>query len=112
MIDGHMISERTSLLIHKKIAAIVDDKPDLLDQVRRHLQFKLGKVGGTSGEELWLLILKRPWDQIKPRMLDPGPEGRLLRSNTPFPFILDPIDTDERRRLWKQAKAELSVEMT
>lgn len=44
-------------------------------------------------------------------MLDPGAEGLLLRTKTPFPCVMDPLGIDERRKMWKQAETELSAEM-
>ncbi len=110
MIDGHMIAERTSLLIHHKIAGIVDDDPELLALVQDHINRTVTETGGTLGELLWQSVLQHPWDKVRQHMLDPGADGRLLRSNTPFPLVIGPMDVSERRQMWKQARAELMAE--
>lgn len=112
MIDGHMISERANLLVHRQIAAMVDGSPDILDKASRRIDETVTVTGGTSGERMWQIIFQRPWNQVRKQMLDDGPDGRLLRSNSPFPFIVGPLDITERRRLWQQAKSELLAETT
>lgn len=110
MTDGHEISERANLLMHHKIAGIVDSRPDLLALLRGYIGRTINETGGTSGQLLWQSVLQHPWEKVRQCMLDPGPDGRLLRSNTTFPFIIGPMDESERQEMWKQAQNELISE--
>ncbi len=57
MIDGHAITEHANLLIHRKIVGIVDAQPNLLAQVRSHIDQAINETGGTLGELLWQSVL-------------------------------------------------------
>lgn len=91
---------------------MVDQAPEILEKAISRVDETVATTGGTTGEQLWQLVLRRPWAQVRERMLNDGHEGRLLRSNTPFAFVIPPIEIDERRRLWRQAKQELLAERT
>ncbi len=112
MVDAHNVSEHALLLRHREIAGLVDRQPELIVKVREIVEAEIASTGGTTGDQLWQLILRRPWAQIRERMLADGHEGRLLRSNSPFAFVAEPSSTDERRALWRRAKAELSAATT
>lgn len=106
--NGHDIAEHARLLSHRRYALVVDADADLIDEARIAIEEALTKDGATTGQKLWQLILRRPWAEVRKRMLDDGPEGRLLRSNSPFSTLIGVRDPEERTRLWQQAKRELS----
>lgn len=51
-IDAHTISERSNLLVHRKIAAMVDAAPDILEAARKRIDETIASNGGTEGERL------------------------------------------------------------
>ncbi len=112
ILDPHNIAERAKLLSHRIYAAAVDANPDLLTDAVTLIDRGISDGGGTIGHYLWQNLLKNPWRDIKQRMLEDTPEGRLLRSNSPFSHIIGVQDTDTRIRIWQLAKAELCSQAT
>lgn len=108
VLNAHHIAERTRLLSHEAYAALIDVDGSLVDQARSAIEAAIGRDGGTTGQRLWRLILCRSWSEIRTRMLEDSPEGRLLRSNSPFSTLIGIRDPDERTKLWRQAKRDLS----
>lgn len=106
---GHDIAERTRVLSHQVYARAIDADPSLIEQAMAQIDQMVSSDRGTSGHELWQLLLGRPWPEVKARMLDDTPEGRLLRSNSPFSTLIGIGDPNERSRLWRQAKHDLSA---
>lgn len=104
----HDIAERARLLSHQLYASTIDGEPQLLDRAREMTAGLLADAGATMGQELWSLILRRPWPEVRERMLADDAEGRLLRSNSPFSTLIGIWDPQERTRLWRQAKQDLS----
>ncbi|MFZ4689438.1 MAG: hypothetical protein ACOYLS_09385 [Polymorphobacter sp.] len=111
-IDASTIDDRASLLFHRKIAAVVDGAPELVESARRRIgQIIAATVRSTEGDRLWQKLLCQPWTEARERMLGDGHIGRLLRYKTPFAAVVGAMDEDERHRVWEQAKAELEVEL-
>lgn len=106
--DAHDIAERTRLLSHRFYAEVVDGQPDIVRQAREAISTRMAAGGGTMGQELWDLVLRQTWPEIRERMLADNADGRLLRSNSPFSTLIGIRDPDERTSLWRQAKQELS----
>ena len=106
-ITSHDVNERARLISHHLYAEQIDARPDLTDRAREFLDRGIAENGGTMGQQLWQSILKWPWHQVRERMLQDNPEGRLLRSNSPFSEIIGIGDEQGRRTIWRQAKAEL-----
>ncbi|WP_210358086.1 hypothetical protein [Sphingomonas beigongshangi] len=109
---GHDIAERTRVLSHGIYARAVDTDPTLIEQAKAQIERLISGDRGTKGHELWQLLLRRPWPEVRARMLAETPEGRLLRSNSPFSTLIGIQDPDERSRLWRQAKHDLSARTT
>ena len=104
---AHDIAERARLLSHRRYAEIIDADQPLITQARRLLE------GGdqqalTTGQLAWRALLKLQWNEIRSQMLRDDPQGRLLRSNSPFSIMLGETHPDQRRQLWRRAKFELS----
>lgn len=104
----HDVTEHAILLNHERYAEIVDAMPEVLDSARENIRTEIYAHGGTSGQRLWHRLLKLPWYQVRQRMLATGAEGRLLRSNSPFSVVVGISDPEERRKIWRQAKYEIS----
>ena len=54
----------------------------------------------------WLLILERPWEQIREVLLDDSEEGKRLRQSDPFCGILTP---QERWNIYRQYNETLGL---
>lgn len=108
--NSHDIAERTRLLSHEIYAPAIDADLHLLAQANALLAQLIEDGEQTTGHELWQLILCRPWPEVRSRMLSDTPEGRLLRSNSPFSTLIGVRDPEERTRLWRQAKLDLTIE--
>lgn len=108
MLDSHDVAERARLISHRLYAQHISQSPMLLEQARARLE----RGATTEGEEMWLQLLKRQPREIIQRMTEDTPEGRLLRSNSPFSVLIGVSDVNERRRIWNQAKSELSRAQT
>jgi hypothetical protein len=105
--DPHEINERARLISHCLYAEAIEREPGLLDEVYQCAK-RLKGSARTSGEDRWLGLLEtRDWTLIRQAMLDSGPEGRLLRSNSPFSIVIGIEDVAHRRRIWREAKAQL-----
>lgn len=104
---AHDIAERARLLSHTRYAEIVDADQPLITQARRLLECG-DQQALTTGQLAWRALLKLQWNEIRSQMLRDDPQGRLLRSNSPFSIILGETDPDQRRQSWRQAKFELS----
>ena len=109
MVDSHRITEQASLLSHQAYAEVIDKDHSYLGKARAIIFERLALGNATTGEEQWSKLLQLPWDEIRQRMLDDTPNGRLLRSNSPFSVIIGISDPDMRRKLWRRAKHDLSA---
>ena len=110
--NGHDITEQTRLLSHQHYAVVIDRDPELIGRAASLLAEHISAHGGTGGQRLSALILGRPWDEARKRMLGDGAEGRLLRSNSPFSTLIGIPDPKERKRLWRQARRDLMDRMS
>lgn len=110
MQNAHNIAERARLISHQRFALRIT--PALIAQARARLERGSRRGATTEGEEMWLQLLTQPPDEIIRQMIEDTPEGRLLRSNSPFGVMIGISDVDERRRIWRQAKSELSAAST
>ena len=109
MVDAHKITEQTILIAHRIYANLIDQDHGYLDRARCLLESKHNSGSLTAGEEAWLGLFDAPWTSIRTAMLADTPNGRLLRSNSPFSLVIGISDPQERRQLWRQAKHDLSV---
>lgn len=112
MIDGHKVTERTSLIHHELYATVIDKDLSQIDRASAVIAEEISANGGTIGERMWQELLQKPWRTIRRSMLADTPEGRLLRSNSPFSIIIGIHDPETRRRLWRQAKHDLLAATT
>lgn len=44
----------------------------------------------TAGNQEWMQIIERPWEEVRLVLLDPSETGKRLRQNDPFCGILTP----------------------
>lgn len=107
--DSHEINERFRLLSHRHYAEVVDERPDLLERARTIVDQEIESRGDVLGKQLWSELLEEPWPLVRAMMLEDSPDGRLLRSSSPFSILIGVHDLEERRSLWHQAKWELGL---
>lgn len=110
--DSHEIAEQARILSHKRYAEVINTDRCLLDEARDMLERAIDEHGGTEGHRMWVSLLNDTWPQICQQMLSDCPEGRLLRSNSPFSQLIGISDVTERLKLWQEAKSALSAQMT
>lgn len=107
MVDAHAITEQARLLSHRVYADLIGQDPSYIGRARAVMAERLADGRATVGEKLWSRLLRRPWEEIRQQMLAVTPEGRLLRSNSPFSRLIGVKDPDVRRELWRIAKRDL-----
>jgi hypothetical protein len=82
----------------------MDRDPTVIGRAAAMIRDTVDHGEPTLGEKMWFALLTMSKDTIKYAMLHPGPEGRLLRANSPFSDIIGVTDIGERRALWRQAQ--------
>lgn len=107
MVDAHAIAEQARLLSHRAYADLIGQDASYISRARAIMAERLADGRATAGEKHWSRLLKRPWEEIRRQMLADTPEGRLLRSNSPFSLLIGVRDPDTRRKLWRKAKRDL-----
>ncbi len=105
MLDSHDIAERARLISHHLYAEQIRKDPSLIGQARA----RLSRGTRTAGEDMWVQLLRCRPREIIQRMTEDTPDGRLLRSNSPFSVLIGVSDVNERIKIWSQAKSELST---
>lgn len=102
--DAHETNEQFRLLTHRIYAQHIDRDPSVIDCAATLIRATVDRGAATLGERMWFALLTMPMDIIKAAMLHPGPEGRLLRANSPFSDLIGVTDIGERHTLWRQAQ--------
>lgn len=108
--NPHDINDRFNLLSHRIYAEKIRENPAFRGEALAMIRRGVAENGGTTGHKMWLAALREPWDKTESRMLADTPEGKLLRSNSPFSQLIGISDVERRIALWRQAKAELLAE--
>jgi hypothetical protein len=87
----------------RRIVARIDDDParEGLEHARQ-VCARWVSQGNVSARE-WMVILQRPWSEIRTILLDDSEEGTRLRQSDPFCGILTPI---ERWEIYREAARE------
>jgi len=112
MVDSHRISEHVSLLTHRIYVERIEQDHDMLARARDLLAQRIDSNGGTLGERMWRDLLRQAWPEVRQSMLAETPDGRLLRSSSPFSILIGVRNVDARRQLWRTARQDLSVATT
>ena len=106
-VDAHDANERARLDFHKRFALTLTS--DLIVETWGVLERGAAAGTATPGELLWLELLSQGMDQIIEAMTADTPEGRLLRSNSPFSIPHGTTDLEERRRAARRSGCERCV---
>ncbi|MFL6248704.1 MAG: hypothetical protein ACJ74H_21955 [Thermoanaerobaculia bacterium] len=98
----HQEIDRRSLEMVRRIVAKIDADPDRrgLEHAKRVCERWVSQ-GIVSARE-WLMLLEKPWVEIRAILLDESDEGQRLRQTDPFCGILTPT---ERWQIYREAKA-------
>lgn len=112
MIDGHAVNERFRLITHQRYAARIVADPGIVGTATELVTSRLGSPEVTLADRMWHILLTMSTEEIGFAMLRDDPDGRLLRSGSPFSEILGERDEQERSRLWKRARTELAASRT
>lgn len=104
-IDTHDVGERFRLLTHEIYAEAIRRRPGLLDEAGRVVGERIERGGATYAERLWAVLLTRPANDVVTAMLDPGEDGRTLRSGSPLSIIIGVPASAERDELWRRANS-------
>jgi hypothetical protein len=103
--DPHDTNERFRLLTHRLYTQRIDEDPTLIDAATAFIRQVTEQGPATLCERMWFALLSMPASTIKTAMLDDGPEGRLLRANSPFSVLIGVTNLEERQALWAQAQS-------
>lgn len=84
----------------RRIVEKIDGDParEGLERARRVCARWVAMGNLPAGE--WMMILQRPWEEIRAILLDESEEGKRLRQNDPFCGILTPV---ERWEIYREA---------
>ena len=88
---SHEQIDRRSLALAQAVADAIDRDPSGigLERARATCRRWYQETPSPAVAE-WGRILELEWEAIRPRLLDPGEEGRRLRQSSPFCGILSP----------------------
>lgn len=100
------VAEERSIAYHREIAALLTDRPDLLDAARArvHAWVRDGTVARPYAEA-WRDLLAGPPERLAATLIDPGERSRDLRQVSPFAGALDPRT---RWRIHAEVRARMS----
>ncbi|MBB4047678.1 MULTISPECIES: hypothetical protein [Sphingomonas] len=112
MIDGHAVNERFRLITHQHYADRIAADPGIVNAANDLVSSRLADGSITLADRMWGVLLTMSVDEIRSAMLKDDPDGRLLRSGSPFSELLGEQDQGARSRLWNRARAELAASRT
>ncbi len=87
----HAVAEARSLALHREVARLLRERPQLLDKARARVR-RWQESGGVNAAwaEAWSEVLSRPLDEVVAVLGDPGRRACDLRQASPFAGALDP----------------------
>jgi hypothetical protein len=100
--DLHRLAEERSLAYHRRVAALLPGRPELLAKAREG-----ARRWASSGEsyapyaQRWLRLIDGPFEDLVAGLADPSESARAMRQATPFAGALDP---GERWEPWRSVK--------
>jgi hypothetical protein len=99
-VKTHDEIDKRSLTMARRIVARIDSDParEGLEHARQ-VCARWDSQRNVPAKE-WMVILQRPWPEIREILLDDSEEGRRLRQNDPFCGILTPV---ERWEIYREA---------
>ncbi|MBV9494859.1 MAG: hypothetical protein JOZ54_11485 [Acidobacteria bacterium] len=88
----HQEIDERSLAMVRRIVAKIDADPDRrgLEHARRVCERWVTQ--GIASAREWLVLLEKPWSDVRSILLDESDEGQRLRQTDPFCGILTPAE--------------------
>jgi hypothetical protein len=83
----HQRLDAWSLAMMQEVAARIDEDPTGLERARATAE-RWNTQSPSRAVKEWLELLRLPWEELRPVILDPGDNGQRLRSSNPFCGIL------------------------
>ncbi len=103
----HALAEEERRIRSFKYAEAIRDDPYLLLRASELIASVVKSGEATIGQELWSRILSEPVEFVIRCMTADDPDGRLLRSNNPFSFLVGQTSTADRRQTRLEAAKQL-----
>jgi hypothetical protein len=104
----HALAEEERRIRSFQYAEAIRDDPYLLLRASELIASVVNSGEATIGQELWSRILREPVEFVICCMTADDAEGRLLRSNNPFSFLVGQTSTADRRQTRLEAANRLS----
>jgi len=105
----HDVLERVRLIRARHHADLIRADPALIERAVKSVEDSISAGRYTVGLRLWRELLRCDLEVVISKMLAENSEGQLLRSDSPFHLMISFTDVDERKMLWRQAKAEVGA---
>jgi hypothetical protein len=102
---AHRLAEERSLELHRKIAALLQQDPALVERARVRVKSWLadGSVH-PHYTSAWIRLLEGPFETLLAILVDEGEEARALRQATPFAGFVDPRT---RWKIWREVRERI-----
>ena len=97
----HQGIDRRSLEMVRRIVAKIDSDPERRGLAHAKSVCERWALQGNISAREWMVILGKPWEQIRVVLLDESDEGQRLRQTDPFVGVLTP---EERWEIYRQAR--------
>jgi antitoxin ParD1/3/4 len=107
--SSHAINDRFSLLTHHHYADRIRADPSLIAEATARVNGLIESGTDTIGHRMWRSLLVLDLQHVLKTMVQDDPDGRLLRSNSPFSRLIGYKDVSKRNLLWHQAKREVAA---
>jgi len=96
-------------MMSRRIAARIDSDPEHAGLAHaQEVCARWVEKGNVPAKE-WMVILQRPWPEIRNILLDESEEGARLRQSDPFCGILTPV---ERWEIYREAARDEAAAMS
>lgn len=105
-INSEVVNDRAKLMIHRLIARLIAQDPDLIEAAK--LRLTDGPRSLTSNHE-WLEILNREPGEVRRMITSRSDKMTRLRISSPFSLIVEIRDPVLRKRIWKAARRGASA---
>ena len=100
--DLHGLAEERSLAYHRRVAALLPSRPELIATARQRAEaWASSESRSAPWAQAWAEILRGTPGEIAAAIVDPSERGRALRQSTPFAGALGPR---ERWKLWREVR--------
>jgi hypothetical protein len=107
--SSHAINDRFSLLTHHHYSDRIRADPSLIAEATARVNGLIESGTDTIGHRMWRSLLVLDLQHVLKTMVQDDPDGRMLRSNSPFSRLIGYKNVSKRNLLWRQAKREVAA---